>query len=326
MTLSDMQALPKAFTHYKLIEAGEFGSPDDRTDERGIVLCRQAGCDGLAVNYSGKCRHHGGLYGPDGMSRLEKFRRGYIGVKDLDYEELREGTTRKSHGAIQRGNVRMPENLYRELVQELYIRHDGQMRGLLDKALDNVEKILDAEFQTTIVEGKTSITSGVSAGDKLRAAQFVWQTVRGKMPENVNVTIDSKPFEKVFEGMARGLTREQSKALREGSIDAEVVELSVPTPVSEVHEPSTSEDDDDPEPVEAERTCPDVPRVPAYDAQDNAQRAARAKAVRARRAGREQRVEDSRTPDEIPKKSWEDYVRDDLVVDEDGRLSERQAE
>jgi hypothetical protein len=123
------------------------------------------------------------------------------------------------------------------------------MRGLLDKALENVEAILDKPFLQTVTNADgAQVTTGVAAGDKLRAAQFVWQTVRGKMPENVQVTIDSKPFERIFEGIARGITREQSREVRGRMIEAEIVEI-----------PTQSEEP----PKRPRRTCPDVPEVPS---------------------------------------------------------------
>jgi len=302
--------LPAQYVYYTRNEAGEYAQDDDRVDERLLVLCHAADntCSERAVNYSGRCIRHGGQYGPDAMSRLEKFRRGYIGVKDLDYEELRDGVTRGNKGNVQTRSgarqVRMTESQYREVVQELYHRHDEEMRGMLDKALREMVKILDADLQMTITEGsgadRVTITKGVAASDKMNAAKFVWQTVRGKMPENVQVTIDSKPFEQVFEGLARGLSREKSREIRgvstqservtdepqEGQepIEAEVVQLgnserpdrTGDRPDAEVRPVTPEPSDGTTDKAERERTvaalariiggdqrtCPDVPRVP----------------------------------------------------------------
>jgi hypothetical protein len=149
------------------------------------------------------------------MTRQQMFDNGFITVQDLDDEELRYGKCRDSNGRIpKRPNKTemVPRDLYDEMVLEHQKRTDEKLRQQLDTMLE------------VMIEVATDDT--VEPRDRMDAAKYLFERVAGKTAERVAITVDKAPWEEVFAGVAK-LTRQQSIAAREGTIDAEVVEPDV---------------------------------------------------------------------------------------------------
>lgn len=208
---------------------------DFRVDQHDWVLCdgtTKSGeeCKRKAVNFAGYCEAHGGKLHPldkvvdtrraietpkdsaynnpevqERMTRYQKFISGLISVKDLDDEELARGQFRDRKGGFS-GNPpkQIPREMHDQFVTELFERADMRLReGLV-------------ECVNTMVEVATSPV--YEAKDRLKAAQWVFERVRGKQADVVVHTQD-KPWEHVFQGISGG-SREDSRAARE-TLDAE---------------------------------------------------------------------------------------------------------
>lgn len=178
------------------------------------------------------------------LSRQQQFEKGYLTVEDLDDEELRAGKCRDQSGAIPR-NPRKTEPVPRDLYDEMVAEHERRFNHRLRENLDTMVDV--------IVEVATDET--VEPRDRFEAAKYVVERVAGKTPDRVQVAVAKAPWEEVLHGIAK-LTREQSRALREGTIDAEAVEI-----VDEEQPQSEPEPAPVPEP-----TCPPIshsyPRAP----------------------------------------------------------------
>lgn len=196
--------------HYAPHDAADYdpSKPKPECDEYGNEICFTKNCTENAVNFSHHCMAHGGKYGPSGMSRLKRFALGYISVEQLDDEELRDGCTRAADGTLRRKSL-MTGDQYRAMVQELFKRHDDRLRGMLDDAITTMHQIMTGD--------------AYEAADRIKAATWIFDRIRGKATENLQVTIDAKPFEKIFEGIARRGADGQGQALT-NFIDAEVEE------------------------------------------------------------------------------------------------------
>lgn len=154
------------------------------------------------------------------MSRQDLFEAGILKVADMDDEELREGRMRGRDGKIPRRGVRtgnIPADLYDEMVQEHLRRTNEKIRTQMDVALE------------VLVDIMTDDTN--EPKDRADAAKYLFERHAGKTPERVAVAVTKAPWEEVMGGIAQ-VSRAQSKALREGAIDAEVVDLGVEVPPS----------------------------------------------------------------------------------------------
>lgn len=208
---------------------------DFRVDQNNWVLCdglTKSGepCKRKAVNFAGYCEAHGGKLHPldkvvdtrraietpkesaynnpevqQRMTRYQKFISGLITVKDLDDEELARGQFRDRNNDFSGNPPKMiPREMHDQFVNELFERADMRLREGLVACVD------------TMVEVATSPV--YEAKDRLKAAQWVFERVRGKNPEVVVHTQD-KPWEHVMQGIQGG-SREESRAAR-GVVDAE---------------------------------------------------------------------------------------------------------
>lgn len=208
---------------------------DFKVDHSDWVLCdgfTKSGepCKRRAVNFSGYCEAHGGKLHPldkivdarraietpknsaynnpevqQRMTRYQQFISGLITVKDLDDEELAKGQFRGRDGKFA-GNPpkQIPREMHDQFVTELFERADMRLKEGLVACVD------------TMVEVATSPV--YEAKDRLKAAQWVFERVRGKAPE-VHVHTQDKPWEHVFQGITGG-SREESRAAR-NVMDAE---------------------------------------------------------------------------------------------------------
>jgi len=140
------------------------------------------------------------------------FDNGFITVEDLDDEELRLGKCRGANGKIPKSSTKtemVPRDLYDEMVLEHQKRTDEKLRQQLDTML---EVMVDVATDDT-----------VEPRDRMDAAKYLFERVAGKTAERVAITVEKAPWEEVFSGVAK-ISRERSHALRDGAIDAEVVE------------------------------------------------------------------------------------------------------
>ncbi len=146
-----------------------------------------------------------------GMSRQELFNHGYITVADLDDEELRAGKCRDKNGRIPRTKNKtepIPRDIYDAMVVEHEARFNHRLREKLDHMID---------VMVSVAEDPTN-----EPRDRLEAAKYIFERVAGKTPDRVAVTVTKAPWEEMMTGIAR-ISQEQSRALRAGVIDAEVI-------------------------------------------------------------------------------------------------------
>lgn len=208
---------------------------DFRVDQNDWVLCdgsTKSGepCKRKAVNFAGYCEAHGGKLHPldkvvdtrraietpkssaynnpevqERMTRYQQFISGLISVKDLDDEELAKGQFRDRKGGFS-GNPpkQIPREMHDQFVTELFERADMRLREGLVACVDTMVEVASSP----VYEAK----------DRLKAAQWVFERVRGKAPE-VHVHTQDKPWEHVFQGITGG-SREESRAAR-NVMDAE---------------------------------------------------------------------------------------------------------
>lgn len=201
-------------------------------DQNGYAMCTAvtlAGkpCSRKAMNMSWLCSAHGGKLHPldkvinedrdnmtkvegglgvkapqhvqDRMTRFMKLCQGIISVEDLDDEELARGQCRGSDGTFRGPPPRMiPRGVHDRMVNELFKRADDQLkRNLLD-----------------VVETMTSIAKGEAyePADRIKAATWVFERVRGKNPE-VIVHKQDKPWELALQAISTN-TRAESRIAR----------------------------------------------------------------------------------------------------------------
>lgn len=162
------------------------------------------------------------------MTRQQQFEHGFIGVADLDDEELRAGRCRDESGNVPRTRGKtqpIPRDMYDEMVAEHERRFTHKLRENLDTMVD------------VMVEVATDDT--VEPRDRLEAAKYIFERVAGKTPERVQIAVAKAPWEEVLHGIAK-VTREESHQIRQGQlpartdapayIDAEVVPAEGPPP------------------------------------------------------------------------------------------------
>lgn len=175
-------------------------------------------CENKAINYSGYCGCHGGALhpldksDPKNIPRELMFKHGKLDMSELDDEELAKGQVRKADGTW--SNLRMvPQELHQRMMDELFKRADTRLRENLVAAVDTMAEIAKG--------------SAYEPADRIRAAQFIFERVRGKNPDIVVHTQD-KPFEMIMEAVLTGGSRAQSRATRGledgNTIEAEVIE------------------------------------------------------------------------------------------------------
>lgn len=168
------------------------------------------------------------------MTRQQMFDNGFLRVEDLDDEELRYGLCRDEHGRIPKRTNKtemVPRDLYDEMVNEHAKRFDERLRQQLDVALNTMAEVM--------------VDPSAEPKDKMEAAKWFVDRVRGKSVERVAVHVQKQPWEELLGDVAH-VTRAQHEARKMGIIDAEVVEDVVPEGVSEVHEASEVEAEPDP--------------------------------------------------------------------------------
>lgn len=190
-----------------------------KKDGKPYLIAKNANkpCKLKAQNYSGYCGWHGGALHPLDKSRPREYSREYLfsigklSVQDLDDEELARGQIRKADGTWS-NNKNIPREVFQAAQAELFKRADIKLRENLITAVDTMAEIASGSAYEPEV--------------RIRAAQFIYERVRGKNPDIVVHTQD-KPFEIMMSDMVmQGGSRAASRAARgiENAIDAEVVD------------------------------------------------------------------------------------------------------
>lgn len=128
-----------------------------------------------------------------------------ISVEELDEEELARGMCRNPDGSWPAKIPDMvPKTLHDRMVRELFSRADEALRVNLLNAVNSVTKIATGEH--------------VEPQVKLKAATWMFERLRGKVPDVVQVT-QEKPFEVTLQKLHRG-----PRPTDDDVVDAEVVE------------------------------------------------------------------------------------------------------
>lgn len=198
----------------------------DPNDKRNNPSGEERLCRAKAINHSGKCGRHGGMIHPLDRVRIDwsdptiprevKWKFGKLPVSELDDEELSRGQIRRADGTWT-NNPNVSIEVHDEMVRKLFSRADQRLREAL---LDTVETMADIATSTS-----------VEPADRIRAASWIYERVRGKVPTEIKLTQD-KPFEVVMGAVLEGGSRAASRAARgyvdelEDVVNAEVIELN----------------------------------------------------------------------------------------------------
>jgi hypothetical protein len=136
--------------------------------------------------------------------RLEAVLNGWLPVTALDDRSLAADYP-KALRRLMKENSLNPgmRRLYDDLAQELYQRADEKLRASLLEAVDTMIEI----FQDMSVE----------PGTRLKAATYVFERMRGKTPDVVEVKHD-KPFQIVLERIVAGERRQPEPKTIEGEV------------------------------------------------------------------------------------------------------------
>lgn len=178
-------------------------------------------CNKAAVNRTYFCVNHGGALHPldrqvetadrvgvEPRTRQQKFAAGILHIEDMTDEELATKRFMDKDGMFRGRRPKLSQEVELAMGQEL-------MRRLNDKVAKAAPKAIDSLIEVS--------TSDVYEGaDRVRASTWLAERHMGKTAERV-IHEQAAPWEVVFEGLAGG-TRDDSRALREAAIDAEVVE------------------------------------------------------------------------------------------------------
>lgn len=284
---------------YRLTNSDELSRV--RTSNEGFVMCsattnQGTDCMRRAVNYAGKCQAHGGKLHPldkivdhrrmgmmkeqlgigaldtpgqvtseatlARMTRWQKLLSGVINVQDLDDEELSRGMCRDSNGGFSGTPPRMvPKDLHDRMVRELFQRADETLKsGLLDAAGSIVE----------IARG-----SAYEPADRIKAATWLWERLRGKVADVVVHTQD-KPWEMVLSNISGG-SRAASRAARGVADEEEILEAQLvadpgafdPDPAATPQNGAVADDYDPEDPLDNPLAGLDAEPDPVWDPTHN---------------------------------------------------------
>ncbi len=197
-----------------------------RTDAFGKMLCYAKAvstgekCSRRAVNRYAACIQHGGRLHPldkiakeessnnaegQALSRYQQFLAKQITVDDLDDEELAVCGFRSPKNGV----IFKPRNVPREVVdaftKAVYERAQAELRSLSVEAAQTVGSIMK--------------NKSIEPDIRMKAALSILERTLGKSPQVVQIGVDTKGFEQVFDGIFNG-TREESRQQR-GYIDVE---------------------------------------------------------------------------------------------------------
>lgn len=207
---------------YRPIDLPDYtGDPADyRIDDEGYVLCeayneKKGGiCPNRAHNRQDCCQVHGAALHPNDkvpkkrnkMSRTDLLVQGLLKPEELDNEELRRGYCRGPNGGFGRAPRKVPRILRDIMMQEVFRRADEHLENHM------------FDLSKTVVDIATG--TAYEPADRLNAAKWGIERIRGKLPDRVIHTQD-KPWEMVMQGIVGG-SRADSRLAR--GLDPETAE------------------------------------------------------------------------------------------------------
>jgi hypothetical protein len=114
---------------------------------------------------------------------------GTLPIEELDDEELARGYPRASDGSFRNPPVVIPRAIHARMMRVLFERANKTLKQNLGYASDVMVSIMnDKELDPKV---------------RMDAAKWVIERIMGKTPE-VNVTIDEKRYERLFDRLERG--------------------------------------------------------------------------------------------------------------------------
>jgi hypothetical protein len=145
-----------------------------------------------------------------GSERMRQLLMGEITVADLDDRELLMGQFKDKNGEFTgRPPSMIPKIIHQKMTAELFRRADGRMTARLFDVVDTMVDIAtDEEYEPK---------------DRIKAAQFVYERLRGKTPEILQIQ-QERPFEIIMTKIEAG-PRTRRREL-ENVEEAEIVEES----------------------------------------------------------------------------------------------------
>ena len=161
-------------------------------------------CRNKAINYSGYCGWHGGALHPLDKSQPREiprdiqFKMGKLDPRDMDDEELARGQIRLANGKWTNFKT-IPHAVHDEVIKRLFERADEKLR----------ENLMD----TVNIMADIAKNPAVEPADRIKAATWIHERVRGKAPIIVEHRQD-KPFEVVLGAVLEGGSRAASRAAR----------------------------------------------------------------------------------------------------------------
>lgn len=127
---------------------------------------------------------------------------GELKVEDLDIEELVRGRPRAADGTFRGAPPKVVPRSF----------HDACIRELMKRGK---ELYTDAYMDVIRVFIEIAKDKKQDAGDRLRAAQYVWERIEGKVPQKVEVGAPQDPWQQLIDGIVAEVEDEQIAKARE---------------------------------------------------------------------------------------------------------------
>jgi hypothetical protein len=116
---------------------------------------------------------------------------GELSVEDLDDEELARGYPRSINGTFQGNRPKViPKVIHDKMIRELFSRADTLLRENLVQAVDTMARIMNDPT--------------VDTAQRLKAAQWIYERTRGKVPDVIHVSAELQPYEELLDELHRG--------------------------------------------------------------------------------------------------------------------------
>lgn len=127
---------------------------------------------------------------------------GEIRVEDLDIEELVRGRVRAEDGTFRGAPPKVVPKSF----------HDACIRELMKRGK---ELYTDAYLDVIKVFVEIAKDTKQDSGDRLRAAQYVWERIEGKIPQTVNLGAAQDPWQQLIDGIIAEVEDEAIAKARE---------------------------------------------------------------------------------------------------------------
>lgn len=139
--------------------------------------------------------------------RMRELIEGRIDVGDLDDEELMSGQFRDGSGKLNGRSKVIPKTMHQEIMRRILERGQEKIRGDYFRALDVVAEIME--------------DTDNDAGIRLRAASMIIDRIAGKTPEQVQLSVEVKPYEAIVSKIMREMPAELAM---EDVVEGEIVD------------------------------------------------------------------------------------------------------